>query len=274
MGDMNLLIWMLVLLIGLIGIWLIARVRPAPAQSNLSACKSPPLNEWQVIDLTHPLTPTIPIWAGDPAVAFQVWASYAQDGYFINRVTIGGHSGTHWATPNTFIEGAPSAEQISVDKLVAPTIVIDIRRQAVKDQDYRLSIADIQAWEAVHGLVPSQSIVLLWTGWQERWLDPVGFINQDAQGVSHFPGFGAEAAAFLISQRRIAGLGTDTHGIDPGNDAEYGASSAIYTANGIALECLGRLDQLPATGATLVIGGLPIQGGSGSPARVFAFLPP
>lgn len=244
-----------------------AQVRPSPAQPAFS-----PLSEWQVVDLTQPLTSTIPIWPGDPDVEIRPWASYAKDGYFINRITIGEHSGTHWGTPNTFIEGATSAEQVPVEKLVAPAVVIDIRDKAAQDENYRLSVGDVQAWETANGQVSSSSVVILFTGWQERWTDPAAFINQDEQGALHWPGFGAEAVEFLVSQRQIAGLGTDTHGADPGNDEVYGASSAIYTADGMILECLGGLDRLPAVGAMLVVGGLPIQGGSGSPVRVMAFL--
>ena len=168
---------------------------------------------------------------------------------------------------------ATQADQVPINRLVLSAVVIDIRDQAALNQDYQLSISDVQAWEAANGLIPAGSMVLLWTGWQERWRDPAAFLNLDLQGVMHFPGFSAAAAEFLVANRQVEGLGTDTHGIDPGNDQEYGASSAIYNADGIVLECLGGLHQLPPTGATLVVGGLPIQAGSGSPARVLAFLP-
>ncbi|HEY9627033.1 MAG TPA: cyclase family protein [Coleofasciculaceae cyanobacterium] len=270
---MSLLAGMLIMLMGAIAILSITQI-------ITQACSAPaqplflPLSQWQVVDLTHPLTPTIPIWPGDPKIEIQPWASYDKEGYFINRVTMGEHSGTHWGTPNSFFQGATSAEQVAVDQLVAPAVVIDIREQTAQDPDYRLSLSDVQVWELAHGQIPAGSLVLLWTGWQVRWLNSSAFMNADAQGVQHWPGFSAEAAEFLVSERQIAGLGTDTHGADPGNDEVYAASSAIYTAKGMILECLTGLEQLPATGATLVVGGLPIQGGSGSPARVFAFLLP
>jgi kynurenine formamidase len=232
------------------------------------------LQTWHVVDLTQPLRSTIPIWPGDPSFSIQPWASYTKDGYFINQISIGEHSGTHWATPNTFIKGATSADAVPVEKMIAPAVVIDIRDQAVQNPDYQLSVADVEAWEQVNGRVPSGSIVILFTGWQDKWNHPTAFFNQDTQGVMHFPGFGVEAVGFLISQRQIIGLGIDTHGADPGNDGECAASRVMYAANGTILECLGSLDQLPAVGATLVIGGLPIEGGSGSPARIFAFMPP
>ncbi|QYO63445.1 cyclase family protein [Leptolyngbya sp. 7M] len=228
---------------------------------------------WRVVDLTHPLTTAMPLWAGDPAIEIQPWASYDQEGYLINRLTIGEHSGTHWGTPNSFIPNARSADQFTAQELVVPAVVLDRRESTESNPDYCFSLADLEAWEARYGLVPSGSLVILFTGWQDRWNHSPSFFNRDAQGTCHFPGFGAEAVAFLIAERHIVGLGTDTHGVDPGSDPTYAASTAIYEADGLILECLAGLDQLPPTGAILVIGGLPVQGGSGSPARVLALLP-
>src|SRR5690606_30745942 len=140
----------------------------------------PPLTEWQVIDLTQPLTPNIPIWPGDPAFEIEPWATYEEDFYFINRISIGEHSGTHWGTPNTFIEGGRSAEMIPAEELVVPAVVIDIREQAAADADYRLSVDDVTAWEAANGEIAAGSVVILLTGWQDKWHDPQAFINQDA----------------------------------------------------------------------------------------------
>ncbi|MDR9897394.1 cyclase family protein [Aetokthonos hydrillicola Thurmond2011] len=261
--------WIIITLSVLIVVLLIVNIRLSQAKTQTRS-----LCQWQVVDLTQPLTSTIPIWSGDPRVEIQPWATIANEGYFINRIAIGEHSGTHWATPNTFIMGATSAEQVPVEKLIAPAVVIDIQHKALQDADYRLSVEDVQAWETRNGEIPSGSIVILFTGWQDKWLDPKAFMNEDEQGVSHWPGFSVGAVEFLVSRRQIAGLGTDTHGVDPGNDHSYCASTTIYASDGIVLECLGGLEKLPQISATLVVGGLPIFGGSGSPARVLAFLPP
>ncbi|MBF1999344.1 MAG: cyclase family protein [Synechococcales cyanobacterium M58_A2018_015] len=228
---------------------------------------------WRIVDLTHPLTTTMPRWVDDPVIEIQPWACYNQHGYFIQRLTLGEHTGTHWATPNTLIAGGRSAEQFSAQELVMPAVVIDVRTQASHNPDYRLSLDDLCCWESEHGPIPAQSLVILFTGWQNRWNDPAAFLNADATGTYHFPGFAADAVRFLVTERHIVGLGTDTHGADPGNDQDYGASTAIYQADGMVLECLAGLDQLPPQGAMLIVGGLPIQGGSGSPARVIALIP-
>ncbi|MEO0409101.1 MAG: cyclase family protein [Cyanobacteria bacterium P01_A01_bin.135] len=245
----------------------------AIAVNASSAQSSPPLSSFTIVDLTQPMSAEMPIWPGDPAYEVEPWTSYGEEGYFVHRITIGEHSGTHWGTPSTFIKGARSADKVPVEKLVMPAVIIDIRDRAGQDPDYRLTRADIEAWEAAHGPIPAGSIAILFTGWQARWSNPTAFINADAAGGSHWPGFSTEAAKFLIEHCQISALGTDTHGTDPGDTEDYGASFAIYAADGLILECLGGLEQLPPTGATIVVGGWPVPGGSGSTARVIGLVP-
>jgi kynurenine formamidase len=228
---------------------------------------------WQVVDLSHSLHPQIPLWSSDPTLQICPWATYEREGYFINQIVMGEHSGTHWGTPNTFIAGGLSADQFAANKLILTAVMIDMRTQADCNPDYCLSCADLAAWEKGHGPVPTQSLVILFTGWQERWTDPAAFWNRDAQGTAHFPGYSPEVAHFLVHQRQAIALGTDTHGVDAGQDQTYAASSILYQANGMVLECLAGLDQLPPQGAIVFVGGLPIRGGSGSPARVLALVP-
>jgi kynurenine formamidase len=229
---------------------------------------------WGIVDLTHPLTADIPLWPGDPKVEITPWATYAKDSYVINRITIGEHSGTHLCAPNTFIPGGRSAEMLTAKELAAPATVIDIREIAARDPDYRLSIRDVAEWERAHRKkIPSGSVVILFTGWQDKWNDPEAFLGRDHKGGLHWPGFADDTVRFLIAERGIAGLGTDTHGADPGDNPSFNASRAMFGADGIILECLAGLDQLPAVGALLVIGAWPIKGGSGSPARILALVP-
>ena len=86
----------------------------------------------------------------------------------------------------------------------------------------------------------------------------------------HFPGFGSDATQFLITERQIAGVGIDTHGVDSGQDCNFTTNRLILAKPRIVLENLTNLDQLPPQGTTLIIGILRLRGGSGSPAAVMA----
>jgi len=227
----------------------------------------------KIIDLSHGIHPQIPRWPGDPEVKFSAHANLETDGFYVRQVTIGEHSATHINAPNTFDPQGASIDTYSADSLVVSAVVIDIRDRAATNPDYALTIADIHTWEAQYQPIPERSIVLLFTGWQAKWHDPIAFLNQDAAGVLHFPGFSAAATTFLLEQRAIAGVGSDAHGVDPGTDQEFTTNQRVLKHGGLVLENLTHLDQLPAQGATLAIGILRLQSGSGSPVSVLAFVP-
>ena len=51
--------------------------------------------------------------------------------------------------------------------------------------------------------IPEDAIVLMYTGWRQKWSDYDAYKNQDADGCMHFPGFSKEAAKFLVEEREI-----------------------------------------------------------------------
>ncbi|MFQ6350986.1 cyclase family protein [Pseudomonas sp. R11F] len=226
----------------------------------------------KVISLSHPVSPRIPLWPGDPPVVFAEVAALEKDGYFLRRFSMGEHSATHMNAPNSFYADAMGIDGYQPEDLVRPAVVVDVRSKTQGNPDYAVSPQDIEEWERQHGPIEPGSVVLMYTGWQHLWHDPVAFFGLDAQG-SHFPGIGEAAIGFLLEQRRIAGVGIDTHGVDPGQSTAFATNRAVLARNGIVLECLTHLDRLPAKGATLVIGVLALEGGSGSPASVMAFIP-
>ena len=219
----------------------------------------------------------MPVWPGDPAVQFETTSRLDRDGYVLRRFTMGEHTGTHLSAPSCFHADGDPIDAYPPESLVAPAVVIDLRQRVLKHPDYALSQRDMREWEDHHGRIPGGSVVLARTGWGEKWDDPSEYLGnypgQKASPGLHFPGFGIDAARFLLEQRGIAGLGIDTHGVDPGQDSSFAVSKLLLEQPRIVLANLTGLDQLPPTGTTLVIGILRLRGGSGSPASVIALVP-
>jgi kynurenine formamidase len=226
----------------------------------------------RVVNLSHILHPGIPRWPGDPPVEYQPVAQVSRQGYFLRRVGLGEHSGTHLNAPAGFHEGGAAIDQYPPQSLVVPAVMLDHRARAEADPDYTLGRDDIQEWEREYGPVPPGSVVLLNTCWAARWDDPDRFFNRDDAGRFHFPGFEPAAVRFLLD-RGAAGIGIDTHGVDGGRDEAFAVNRLVLQQPRIVLENLANLDQLPTVGATLVIGILLLPGGSGSPASVLALVP-
>ena len=204
---------------------------------------------------------------------YETVAQISGQGYYLRRLCLGEHSSTHMNSPASFHQGGLSIDAYVAESLVVPAVVIDVRDRTESSPDYCLTCEDLQDWEREFGVVPTGSVVLLYTGWQDRWDRLEEFFNQDDSGRFHFPGFGPEAARFLLEQRQVAGTGIDTHGVDGGQDETFAVNRLVLEQPRIVLENLTNLDQLPATGATLVIGILRLKGGSGSPTSVLALVP-
>jgi len=227
----------------------------------------------RVIHLSHVIDIDIPQWSGDPTVEFETVAELNNDGYYLRRFSLGEHSATHINAPNSFHRSGVGIDQYPAQSLVVPAVVIDICQATAVNPDYALTIADVLAWEEEYGEISVGCLVILNTGWQKKWLDKSAFLNHDAQGIAHFPGFGSDATQFLLDERQIAGVGIDTHGVDPGQDNSFAINHLVLEKPRIVLENLTNLDQLPPKGTTLAIAVLRLRGGSGSPVGVLAFVP-
>lgn len=227
----------------------------------------------RVIHLSHVIDIDIPQWSGDPTVEFETVAELNNDGYYLRRFSLGEHSATHINAPNSFHSSALGIDQYPAQSLVVPAVVINICQATAVNPDYALTIADVLAWEEEYGEISPGCVVILNTGWEKKWLDKSAFLNHDAQGIAHFPGFGSDATQFLLNERQIAGVGIDTHGVDPGQDNSFAINRLVLEQPRIVLENLTNLDQLPPKGTTLAIAPLRLRGGSGSPVGVLALVP-
>ena len=107
-----------------------------------------PVSFSKVVDLTHVLDPSFPTYFGKPQLEIRKLFSFDKDGFNLNEWVVNEHTGTHLDTPFHFSKDGPSADALPIETLVVPLAVIDIREKAAADPDYRVTEADITAWEA------------------------------------------------------------------------------------------------------------------------------
>ena len=251
----------------------------ALAQTAQPAPTAPDLATAEVVDLTHPFDDKTLYWPTAPST-FQLTKLHegkTPGGFFYaaNSICTPEHGGTHLDAPIHFSQGGRTADQVPVRQLIAPAVVIDVSRQAAADADYRLSAADVRAWEERHGKVPAGAIVLLRTGWSARWPDRKRYLGDDKPGDAsnlHFPSYGKEAAELLVRERKVGALGVDTASIDHGPSQDFIVHQVAAAGQVPGLENLTALDKLPATGAWVLALPMKIAGGSGGPVRVVALL--
>ncbi|MDA0327862.1 MAG: cyclase family protein [Gemmatimonadetes bacterium] len=232
-------------------------------------------DEISVVDLTHAVSANAPYWPGSPTSPFEhdTLSAHADGAPSMAAYAVPEHFGTHFDAPVHGGMGLPSIDRIPTAELFGPAVIIDVRRQVALDEDYEVRVEDIRGWEASHGPIPSGAIVLMRSGWAPRWSQGSAYYNRAADGSLHFPGFGADAARWLVQERDIAGIGVDTGSVDRGNARGFPVHGIVNGSGRYHLENLADLSSLPEAGAYLIVAPIKIEGGSGGQVRVFAVIP-
>ena len=220
-------------------------------------------------DLTHVFTEGFPVYTFDPP-SRRTLVTVEENGFYAQEWTFGEHSGTHVDAPGHFIAGGRLSPQLRPTELVAPIVLIDISNKAAADPDAVVTRQDLISFERGHGRIPRGAIVAMYSGWESRIDDPAAYKNADRSGTYHFPGFGIDAAEWLLARRQIAGIGVDTLSLDPGRSQTFDVHLEVLGADRYGIENLANLSRIPARGATAFVGLIPWQEGSGGPARVLA----
>ena len=235
----------------------------------------------EIVDLTAPLSAETPILAL-PEQFGQTWPfalteisryDAAGPAWYWNNISTGEHTGTHFDAPIHWVTGKDGADvaQVPARRLIAPAVVLDFTAQAAADPDFLLEREHVEAWQAEHGALPAGGWLLYRTGWDTRGDDAAAFANE-----GRTPGITVACAKWLAEETQILGVGVETVGTDAGAahsfDPPFPCHSYLLGNDKYGLTQLRNLDSLPATGAVVVAGPLPIVGGSGSPCRVLALV--
>jgi kynurenine formamidase len=242
-----------------------------------------PLGFSRAVFLSHVNDPAkVPGFPGDPAFRLSTAFTVPDDGYYLQYVKEGEHTGTHYSSPCHFHVGALCADEMAAGDFILPAVVVDVRSQVAADVDYKATVADLKAWEAEHGPFPRQAAVLLRTGCDEFWGPargggiPTYYNCGSGERGFHQPGFSRLSVRWLIDHGVLGkrgALGTDTFGPDPGSDPTFFETWLTLRRHRFTLENLTHLGALPTTGAWIVFGGPRNLDGSGAPSTVFGLVP-
>ena len=264
-----------------------AGVLAAGCQSTAKAKAAPatePISFTRVVDLSHTLHPDFPAWfvPGEekafgtktflpPAIVeVERVFKYEEIQINLNNVSYWEHVGTHMDAPNHFSEGS-SVEKIPAEDLVLPLAVIDIKAKAARDPLAQVTLEDVKAWENKNGRIPERACLAMNSGWAQHVNTPK-FKSPNADGAHQQPAFHIDAIKFIMEERNVVSIAVDTFSFDNLHSPEYDVHYAWLGDERWGIEVVNNLDDVPAVGATIVVGQPKIQGGTGGPNRVMALV--
>ncbi len=253
---------------------LIANAAQPRMQTSLWQVYQQSLESAKYVDLTHTITPSMPVWEGFAAPKFEATVNpktgnpytYKKDGFEATHYNLPTDQlGTQLDPPAHWNPDYPAIDELPPTFAVRPLVVIPIQEQVARDPNYHLTVKDIQDWEAKHGRIPQGSVVFIRSDWSKEWSDP------KIASRTKFPGVKLEALKFLHLQRKILFHGHEPLDTDSTPTLE---GEAWLLKNGYTqAEGVTNLDQVPETGALVAIGYPKFQGGLGGYARYIAICP-
>ncbi len=246
---------------------------PARAESDLARAYRVIAGK-EFVDLTHSFSPNTPVWSGfgqakfSPAADPKTGRAYTieEDGFRTTYYQMVGQYGTHVDPPAHFAPDGITMDKIPLKQMILPLIVLDDTPYLGKDPNHPFSVADLKAWEKVHGRVPRGSFVALRTDMDKDWdKDPERFKR------APFPAWAFETIKFLYEQRGVTATGHEA--MDTDTTDKMDSETYILQHGHYQIEVMANLDQVPAKGALIVVSWPKVRDGLGFPARAFAILP-
>ena len=240
-----------------------------------------PFPKGQIVDLTHDYSSETIYWPTEDGFKLDVgFEGMTEKGYYYsaNKFSAPEHGGTHMDAPIHFAKDGKTIDEISLDQLIGPAVIIDVSKETLKNNDYQISIRDFTIWESSYGKIRDETIVLLHTGYGRYWPDRLKYLGTDKTGKEalsdlHFPGLHPDAANWLVENRKINAIGLDTQSIDYGKSQFFETHRILCTKNIPFFENVANLDKLPAIGTLVIALPMKIKGGSGAPLRLVAITP-
>ena len=209
-----------------------------------------------IIDLSHPLSATMPVYPGSAPPEIRAAFTVERDGFAEQWIGLFTHTGTHIDAPAHMLAGAPTLDRLPVGQFFGPARVVDVAARPGPE----ISLALLEARQAD---LEGAEFVLFHTGWSGKW-------GQEAY-FTGFPVLAPEAARWLCG-RGLKGLGFDAISIDPVATQTYENHHICFQAGLILIENLTGLE--PLIGRPFLFSCLPLklEQAYGSPVRAVAMI--
>lgn len=202
-------------------------------------------------DISVPISATMPIWPGDPAIEVkQVSSINLGDEFNLSRLELGTHTLTHVDAPRHFIEQGLSVDRLPLDILIGSAVVVE---PGFEDNLITAGHLDQLGMHNVERLLIKTRNSSLWAGGRHEF-------EPDFVSLSN------DAARWLVS-KGIKLVGIDYLSIEAFNARDLLVHHTLLEKGIVILEGLD-LSQVPEGRYQLICLPLKVCDGDGAPARV------
>jgi len=208
----------------------------------------------RLVDLTHPISPDMPVYPGTDPPVLLPGCSLEQAGFLEKKITFYSHTGTHIDAPAHMLKDHNTLDRLGIDHFYGSALLIKLDNFTGRTIEvphlapYREQIAKVE-------------FLLLATGWSQYWGSEKYFL--------HYPVLSLEAAIW-INGFSLKGLGLDTISADTLDSKEYPVHKTLLQENTIIIENLANLAALPGNQFTFSCFPLSFEDADGSPVRAVA----
>jgi kynurenine formamidase len=211
-----------------------------------------------VVDLTHPITPDMPVYPGTEPPQIVAANTIERDGFAEKLIRFYSHTGTHIDAPGHILPGKRTLDRFPASQFFGRGLVIDTSASGKTN----IELDDVQPYREQ---IETSDFVLFHTGWSGYWGTPLYF--------GEYPVMAPAVAEWLVSFP-IKGIGVDVISVDPITGDGLPVHRVILGADKVIIENLVHLDQLAGVRFDFSCLPLYLQNADGSPIRAVAVLSP
>lgn len=211
----------------------------------------------RVIDLTHVISPGMPVYPGTEPPLFTSACTLEEHGFREMALRLYTHTGTHLDSPAHLFPGGLTVDLFPIGHFTGKGIVVDCSHLAGGQ------VINLEQLLPYREELSQMDFVLFYTGWSHKW-GHVGYYKD-------FPVLTEKAVQFLL-EFRIKGVGIDAISVDSVDASMLPIHKMLLSQNIIIVENLKNLEHLLNRKFIFSCFPLKIEGADGSPVRAVAFL--